>query len=155
VRARQGGLWGRAGCDENAILACALWRSQNSRRFALLQFVKPPLPPIMPQPEKKIPVPSATLDVSVQYKDEFLNNCVVQLFNAEGTYYSGRIDLGDTGKKSIIVTQTMLNLTLRVTRAPKAPQDDSSKYPVLSGDYPLGPVMENTKVAIVVGEPPM
>ena len=107
----------------------------------------------MPQPEKKITVPSATLDVSVQYKNELLNNCVVQLFNAEGTYYSGRIELGDTGKKAIIVTQTMLNLTLRLTRAPKAPQDDSSKYPVLSGDYPLGPVMENTKVALVVGEP--
>jgi len=107
----------------------------------------------MPQPEKKISVPSATLDVSVQYKDELLNNCVVQLFNAEGTYYSGRIDLGDTGKKSIIVTQTMLNLTLRVTRAPKAPQDDSSKYPILSGDYPLGPVMENARVSIVVAEP--
>ena len=108
----------------------------------------------MPQPEKKIPVPSATLDVSVMYKEDFLNNCVVQLFNAEGTYYSGRIELGDTGRKSIIVTQTMLNLTLRVTRAPKAPQDDSSKYPVLSGDYPLGPVMENSRVTIVVGEPP-
>lgn len=107
----------------------------------------------MPQPEKKIPVPSATLEVSVQFKDEFLNNCVIQLFNAEGTYYSGRIELGDTGKKSIILTQTMLNLTLRLTRAPKAPQDDSSKYPVLSGDYPLGPVMENTRVSIAVAEP--
>ena len=111
----------------------------------------------MPQPEKKIPVPSATLEVSVQYKDEFLNNCVVQLFNAEGTYYSGRIELGDTGKKSIIVTQTMLNLTLRVTARAEGPAGRPElKYPVkLSGDYPLGPVMENTKVAIVVGEPPL
>lgn len=109
----------------------------------------------MAQPEKKISVPSATLDVSVQYKDEFLNNCVIQLFNAEGTYYSGRIELGETGRKSIIVTQTMLNITLRVTRAPKAPQDDSSKFPILSGDYPLGPVMDNARVSIVVAEPPL
>src|SRR5687767_11150748 len=66
-------------------------------------FVKPQTQPrLMPQ-EKKIAVPSATLDVSVQYRDEFLNNCVIQLFNAEGTYYSGRIDLGDAGRKSIIV----------------------------------------------------
>lgn len=108
----------------------------------------------MPQAEKKISVPSATLDISVQYKDEFLNNCVVQLFNAEGTYYSGRIELGDTGRKSIIVTQTMLNLTVRVTRSPKAPQDDSSKYPTLSGDYPIGPIMENLRVSIAVAEPP-
>lgn len=109
----------------------------------------------MPQPEKKISVPSATLEVSVQYKDEFLNNCVIQLFNAEGTYYSGRIELGDTGRKSIIVSQTMLNLTLRLTRSPKAPQDDSSKFPTLSGDYPLGPIMENARVPIVVAEPLM
>ena len=108
----------------------------------------------MSQTEKKFSVPTATLDVSVEYKGEALNNCVVQIFNTEGTYYSGRIDLGDSGRKSIIVTQTMLNLIMRVTRAPKPPQDDSSKYPVLSGDYPLGPVMENSKVAIVVGEPP-
>ncbi len=107
----------------------------------------------MAHPEKKISVPSATLDVSVQYKEDFLNNCVIQLFNAEGTYYSGRIELGDTGRKSIIVTQTMLNITLRVTRAPKVPQDDSSKFPILSGDYPLGPVMENARVSIVVSEP--
>lgn len=108
----------------------------------------------MSQSEKKISVPSATLDISVQYKDEFLNNCVVQLFNAEGTYYSGRIELGDSGRKSILVTQTMLNLTLRVTRAPKPPQDDPSKYPTVSGDYSIGSVMENARVSIVVAEPP-
>ena len=108
----------------------------------------------MPQAEKKISIPSATVDLSVQYKDEFLNNCVVQLFNAEGTYYSGRIELGDTGRKAIIVTQTMLNLTVRVTRSPKAPQDDSSKYPTLSGDYPIGPIMENARLSLVVSEPP-
>jgi hypothetical protein len=109
----------------------------------------------MSQSEKKISVPSATLDVSVQYKDEFLNNCVVQLFNAEGTYYSGRIELGDSGRKSILVSQTMLNISVRVTRAPKAPQDDSSKYPTISGDYPIGPIMDNARVSIVIAEPPV
>lgn len=108
----------------------------------------------MPQAEKKISVPSATLEISVQYQNEFLNNCVVQLFNAEGTYYSGRIELGDTGRKTIIVTQTALNITLRVTRAPKAPQDDTGKFPALSGDYPIGSILENTRVSIVVAEPP-
>jgi hypothetical protein len=107
----------------------------------------------MSQPEKKISVPSASLDISVLFKDELLNNCVVQLFNAEGTYYSGRIELGDTGRKAIIVTQTMLNLTLRVTRTPKAPQDDPSKYPTVSGDYPIGSIMENARLTIVVAEP--
>lgn len=108
----------------------------------------------MPQ-EKKISVPSASLDISVQFKDEFLNNCVVQLFNPEGTYYSGRIELGDSGRKTILVTQTALNITLRVTRSPKAPQDDSSKYPALSGDYPIGTILENARVSIVVAEPPV
>lgn len=107
----------------------------------------------MSSSEKKIAVPSATLDVSVQFRDEFLNNCVIQLFNAEGTYYSGRIELGDGGRKTILVTQTMLNITVRVTRSPKAPQDDPSKYPTISGDYPIGPIMDSGRVSIVVSEP--
>ncbi len=107
----------------------------------------------MSQTEKKFSVPTATLDVSVEYRGEFLNNCVVQLFNSEGTYYSGKIELGDTGRKTIIVTQTMLNLILRVLRSPKAPQDDSSKYPSVSIDQPIGPVMDSGRVSIVIAEP--
>jgi hypothetical protein len=107
----------------------------------------------MPQIEKKFSVPTAALDVSVEYKGEPLNNCVIQLFNTEGTYYSGKIELGDTGRKSIIVTQTMLNITLRVLRSPKAPQDDSSKYPSVSIDQPVGPIMDSGRFTIVVAEP--
>jgi hypothetical protein len=107
----------------------------------------------MPQTEKKFSVPTATLDVSVEYKGEPLNNCVVQLFNTEGTYYSGKIELGDAGRKSILVTQTMLNVILRVLRSPKPPQDDSSKYPSVSIDQPLGSIMDNGRISIVVAEP--
>ena len=107
----------------------------------------------MSHTEKTFSIPTAVLDISVEYKGEPLNNCVIQLFNTEGTYYSGRIELGDTGRKSIIVTQTMLNIVLRVTRAPKAPQDDSSKYPAVSVDQPLGSVMNSARVSIVIAEP--
>jgi hypothetical protein len=107
----------------------------------------------MSQTEKKFSVPTATLDISVEYKGEPLNNCVIQLFNAEGTYYSGKIELGDSGRKAILVSQTMLNVILRVLRSPKAPQDDSSKYPSVSIDQPLGSIMDSGRVTVVVAEP--
>ena len=103
--------------------------------------------------DQTIPVPTSTLDVSVQYKGEFLNNCSVEFFAANGSIDTGFVSLGDNGRKSIIISQTKENLTLRLARTPKAPQDDPSKYPVLGGDYPFGPVTANARVLIVVAEP--
>ena len=104
-------------------------------------------------PDKNIPVPTASLDVSVQYKSEFLNNCSVGFFTASGSIDTGMIPLGDSGRKSIILSQTNSTLTLRLSRKPQPPQDDPSKYPVLAGDYPFGPVTGNVRVIIVATEP--
>ena len=102
-------------------------------------------------PEKQIPVPTATLDVSVQYKGEFLNNCTVD-FHADG-FTTGAVPLGDNGRKSIILSQTTKDLKLQLVRIPKVPQDDISKYPALGGDFPFGPVTGNACVLIIVAEP--
>jgi hypothetical protein len=104
-------------------------------------------------PDKKIPVATANLDVSVQYKDMPLNNCTVELFTKDGMMDTGVIELGDTARKSIIVNQTKTEVLIRLKRRPKAPQNDTSQFPALGGDYVLGSIEGNTRVILLVAEP--
>jgi len=105
----------------------------------------------MPHPEKKMSIPTATLDISVEYKGQPLNNTTIQLF-ADG-FNTYPIELGDNGRTCLILSQTNLDLTMRLLRSPKAPQDDTCKYPILGGDFPFGPITGSTRVLIIVAEP--
>ena len=102
--------------------------------------------------ENKIPVPTATLDVSVQYKGEYLNNTTIYLIWPGSD--TGGIQLGDNGRRSIVVSKTESDLTMRLVRKPKAPQDDPSKYPVLGGEYHFGPITADSRVMILVADKP-
>ena len=109
----------------------------------------------VPEPEKKIPVPIVTLDVSIQYKDVYLNNTIIDLYDGTGVFDSGEISLdhGDViGQKKIIVSKTDYDLWLRVERTPKVPQDDTSYFPVLGHIYHFGEITSDTRVMIVVAE---
>ena len=105
----------------------------------------------MPYPEKPIPVPSATLDMSIQYKGEFLNNCRIVLFGPG--FDTGEIPLGENGRKCFIVSQSTSDLVLRINRTSQGRQDDASQYPVVGGEFPFGPVTANARVLILVAEP--
>ena len=107
----------------------------------------------MPQPDITITVPIATLDVSVQYNGVFLNNCTVQFFVSNGSLDTDAISLGDAGRKSIEMSLTQENVILRLSRSPKPPQEDPTKFPVLGGDYPVGPISGNGRILIVVADP--
>ena len=98
-------------------------------------------------------MPTALLDVSVQYKGESLNNTTGELFAADGSLDTGVTPLGDEGRKTLVISQTGIPLTLRLIRQPKAPQHDPSKYPILGGDFPFGPVTGSARVLIMVAEP--
>ena len=109
----------------------------------------------MAQLEKTIPIPSATLDVSVQYQNVFLNNCLVEFYSQDGALDTGPVPLGDFGRKPIVIAQHPTNdVMLRIKRTPLVPQDDPTRFPVLGGDYHFGSITASARVLIVVADPP-